>query len=161
MNMNRKAFPPQPLHTSGSIAVFAAVLLALSSAAVLTASAAGPDPAAHPAERVFELMIYHTLPGKAPALEAVFRRCAPLQAQHHLDVIGYWAPDDDPAWTNTFVYLIAHPDRASADAHWHALHSDPAFQSCRNAAAPLIEKLNDDYRVDEIYMRPADFSAMR
>jgi hypothetical protein len=154
MNMNRKWI-------SGPMTVFTVVLLALSTGTILTASAARPDPAAHAAQRVFELMIYHTLPGKAPELEAVFRRCAPLQAQHHLNVIGYWAPDEDPAWTNTFVYLIAHPDRASADAHWHALHSDPAFLPCRKDAEPLIEKLNDEYRVDEIYMRATDFSAMK
>ena len=76
-------------------------------------------------------------------------------------MIGYWVPNEDPAWNNTFIYLIAHPSRAQADANWHALHTDPEFLQYRNRALPLIEHVNDGYKVDEIYMRPSDFSAMK
>jgi hypothetical protein len=89
--------------------------------------------------RVFELMIYHTVPGKVPALESLFRDSYKLQAKHGLNVIGYWVPNEDPTWKNTFVYLIAHPSRPEADENWHALHSDPAFLPYRHAAEPLIE----------------------
>ena len=111
--------------------------------------------------RVFELMIYHTVPGKVPALESVFRDVSKLQAKHDLNVVGYWVPNEDPAWKNTLIYLVVHPSRKEADANWHALHSDPEFLSYRKAAEPLIEKENDDYKVDEVYMRPTDFSAMK
>jgi hypothetical protein len=70
-------------------------------------------------------------------------------------------PNEDPAWKDTFVYIVAHPTREAADANWHALHADPAFLPYRKAAEPLIEKVNGDFRVDEVYMRPADFSAMK
>jgi hypothetical protein len=112
-------------------------------------------------DRLFELMIYHTLPGKASSLESVFREGSKLQAKHNLDVVGYWVPNDDPAWSDTFIYLIAHPSRAEADAHWNELHADPAFPPYRNAAAPLIQQVNGDYKVDEIFMRPSDFSRMK
>jgi len=112
--------------------------------------------------RVFELRVYHTLPGKVPALESIFRDVAKLQAKHGLDVVGYWVPDDkDPAWTNTFIYLVAHPSQQEAKKKRHALHADPAFPEYRNQAAPIIEKVGDDYRVDEVYMRPTDYSAMK
>ena len=111
--------------------------------------------------RVFELMIYHTVPGKVPALESIFRDASKLQAKHNLNVLGYWVPNDDPAWKNTFVYLIAHPSREQAEANWHAFHSDPAFPPSRKLAEPLIEKVNGEFNVDEIYMRPTDFSAMK
>lgn len=111
--------------------------------------------------RVFELMIYHTLPGKAADLESVFRESYKLQAEHGLDVIGYWVPNGDPTWNDTFIYLIAHPSRAEADAHWKAFHADPAFPPLRAAAAPLIQQVNGVYKVDEIYMRPSDFSRMK
>lgn len=120
-----------------------------------------PKPVEASSNRVFELMIYHTLPGKASSLESVFRDSAKLQAKHGLDVIGYWVPNDDPAWNDTFIYLIAHPSRAEADAHWKEFHADPAFPPYRNAAAPLIQQVNGDYKVDEIFMRPSDFSAMK
>jgi len=122
---------------------------------------------AHPREvkaasdRVFELMIYHTMPGKVPALESIFRDVAKLQSKYNLNVIGYWVPDQDPAWKDTFVYLVVHPSREAAKANWHALHEDPEFLPYRKSAELLIEKVNGDYNVDEVYMRPTDFSAMR
>jgi NIPSNAP protein len=111
--------------------------------------------------RVFELMVYHTVPGKVPALESIFRDVSKLQAKHDLNVVGYWVPNDDPAWANTFIYLVAHPSQEEAKKNWDALHADPAFPEYRNQAAPLIEKLDEGYRVDEVYMRPTDFSAMK
>jgi hypothetical protein len=111
--------------------------------------------------RVFELMIYHTVPGKAPALESIFRDVAKLQAKYNLNVVGYWVPNEEPAWNDTFVYLVAHPSRKEAEANWHALHADPEFLPYRKSAEPLIEKVNGDYKVDEVYMRPTDFSAMK
>jgi len=112
-------------------------------------------------DRVFELMIYHTVPGKEPALESIFRDVAKQQAKHNLNAVGYWVPNDDPAWKDTFVYLVIHPSRKAAEANWQALHVDPEFLPYRKAAEPLIRKVNGDYDVDEVYMRPTDFSAMK
>ena len=110
----------------------------------------------------FELMIYHTLPGKVPALESAFRDVSTLQAKHGLNVIGYWVPKGDgPEWDNTFVYLVEHSSREAGEANWSALHEDPAFQPYFKAAAPLIERAEGNYKVDEVYMRPTDYSAMK
>jgi hypothetical protein len=112
--------------------------------------------------RVFELMVYHTVPGKVPALESIFREVSKLQAKHDLNVVGYWVPDDeDPAWANTFIYLVAHPSRDEAKKNWDALHADPAFPEYRKQAVPLIEKADQAFKVDEVYMHPSDFSAMK
>jgi len=111
--------------------------------------------------RVFELMVYHTVPGKVPALESIFRDVSKLQAKHDLNVVGYWIPNDDPAWANTFIYLVAHPSQEEAKKNWDALHSDPAFPEYRKQATPLIEKVDEGYKVDEVYMRPTDYSAMK
>jgi hypothetical protein len=111
--------------------------------------------------RVFELMVYHAVPGKVPALESIFRDVSKLQAKHDLNVVGYWVPNDDPAWANTFIYLVAHPSQEEGKKNWDALHADPAFPEYRKQAAPLIEKVNEGYKVDEVYMRPTDYSAMK
>ncbi len=104
-------------------------------------------------------MVYHALPGKAPALKSIFADASKLQAKHGLTSVGYWVPEDDsPAWKDTFVYLVVHSDRQSAEAHWNALHADPAFRPYREAAAPLIQQDNGEYQVDEVYMRPTDYS---
>jgi len=112
--------------------------------------------------RVFELMVYHTEPGKVPALESIFTDVSKLQAKHGLSVLGYWVPNDEsPAWKDTFVYLIAHPSQDDAKRNWDALHADPAFLPYRKAAVPLIEKVNGAFHVDEVFMHPTDFSPLK
>jgi NIPSNAP len=131
--------------------------------ALFHARFAGPRVVEASSDRVFQLMIYHALPGKVPDLESVFRDGSKLQFKHGLNVVGFWVPsdNDDPAWQNTFVYLVAHPTREAAEANWNALHADPAFPPYRNAAAPLIQQVNGDYKVEEVYMRPTSYSAMK
>jgi hypothetical protein len=111
--------------------------------------------------RVFELMVYHTAPGKAPELESIFRDVSKMQEQYGLHVVGYWVPNEDPAWADTFIYLVAHPSREAADKNWKALHADPSFPKYRDLAIPIIEKVDKKYHVDEVYMRPTDYSAMK
>jgi NIPSNAP len=110
----------------------------------------------------YQLMIYHTLPGKAPALESIFRDVSKLQAKHGLSAVGYWVPEgNDPVWDNTFVYVLDHPSREAAEANWNALHADPEFEPYFKAAAPLIRQANGSYQVDLVYMRPTDYSALK
>lgn len=111
--------------------------------------------------RVFELMVYHAEPGKVPSLESVFKDVSRLQAQHGPNTVGYWVPNDDSSpWKDTFVYLVAHASEDDARKNWDALHADPEFLPYRNAAVPLIKKVNGVFAVDEVFMRPTDFSAM-
>ena len=120
------------------------------------------EPVEAASDHLYELMIYHALPGEGPALESIFRDVSELQAKHSLNAVGYWVPKgDDPAWKDTFVYLVVHSDRQSADANWNALHADPAFQPYFKAAAPLIQQPNGNYRVDQVYMHPTDYSASK
>ena len=79
--------------------------------------------------RVFELRIYHAVPGKLPALESRFRdTTSKLLAKHDLKVVGYWIPEGVPAWDNTFVDLLAYPSREEATKSWTAFVADPEFQ---------------------------------
>jgi hypothetical protein len=110
--------------------------------------------------RVFELRIYHTVPGKTSALQSEFReKVTKLFAKHDLKAVGYWAPVDAPASDNTFIYILAHPSRDEAKAHWAAFQADPAFkemiQSQQTPDTKLVEK------VDSTYMDPTDFSPMK
>jgi len=107
---------------------------------------------------VFELRVYHTVPGKVPALESRFRdTTSKLLAKHDLKVVGYWVPEDAAAWDNTFIFMVAHSSREEAKKNWDALFADQAFQEVIKAeqANKLAEK------VDVTYMRPTDFSPMK
>ena len=149
-----------PLQFKGWV-VLVTALLSFAVGSLLTARLTRLHQVSADSERVFELMVYHTVPGKVPALESIFRDVSKLQAKHGMNVVGYWVPNDDPAWANTFIYMVAHPSREEAKKNWAALHADPAFPEYRTQAVPLIEKADDKFRVDEIYMRPSDFSAMK
>jgi hypothetical protein len=80
--------------------------------------------------RVFELRIYHALPGKLPAMESRFRdTTSKLLVKHDLNVIGYWIPDSkSPAWDNTFVFLLAHSGREEAEKNWREMAAAPFFK---------------------------------
>ena len=137
-------------------------LVSFAAGSLVTLRLAHPRQVKADSNRVFELRIYHTIPGKVPALESIFRDVSKLISKHDLQVIGYWVPNDDPAWANTFVYLVAHPSQEGAKKDWQAVYADPAFPEYRRRAAQFIEKVGeDDYKVDEVYMRPTDYSAMK
>jgi hypothetical protein len=108
--------------------------------------------------RVFELRVYHAVPGKIPALVSRFRDTASkLLAKHDLKAVGYWVPEDAPASDNTFIYILAHPSREEAKKNWDALRADPAFLEM--AKSEQTEKLLE--KVDSTYMQPTDFSPMK
>jgi hypothetical protein len=138
-----------------------AVLLSFAAGSLLTGCLMRLRQVSAAGDRVFELRVYHTLPGKVPALESIFRDLSPLIVKHGINVVGYWVPRDDPAWANTFVYLVVHPSQEEATRNWEALHADPDFPQYRTQAAPLIEKGDDGYKVDEVFMHPTDYSAMK
>jgi len=106
-------------------------------------------------DRVFELRVYHTVPGKVSKLEARFRdEITPLFAKHNLTPIGFWVPVDAPARDNTFIYILAHPSREEAKKNWDAMFADPGFAEVVNSEKS--EKVVES--VDSTYMRPTDFS---
>jgi hypothetical protein len=138
-----------------------AALLSFAAGSLLTARLMHPNQVRADSNHVFELNIYHTLPGKATELEDLFRGDSKLMAQHGLNVIGFWVPNEDPAWKDTFIYVVDFPSREEAKKRWAELHADPATRQYVEPAKLIIEKVNGEFHVDEIYMRPSDFSPMK
>lgn len=109
--------------------------------------------------RIFELRIYHALPGKLPGLESRFRdTTSKLLAKHNLNVIGYWTSENtSPALENTFIWVVAHASAEDAKKNWDAFRADPDFQQV--IKAEQAEKLVD--KVESTLMRPTDFSDLK
>ena len=109
--------------------------------------------------RVFELRVYHAVPGKLPVMESRFRdTTSKLLAKHDLNVVGYWEADSKaPAWDNTFIFMFAHPSQEEAKKNWAAFGADPAFQEVIKAeqAEKTLEK------ADITFMHPTDFSPLK
>jgi len=107
-------------------------------------------------EGVFELRVYHALPGKLPDLLARFRdHTTKLFERHGLHNVAYWTPVDEPDKSKTLIYILRHPSREAAAANWKAFQDDPEWKSVKEkseANGPLVEK------IDSTYMAYTDFS---
>jgi hypothetical protein len=143
---------------SKGCSVCAIALLSFTVGSLITARLAHIDHVRADSNRVFELRIYHTAPGKLPAVESGFRDTySKLFAKHDLQVVGYWVPEGKAPWDNTFVYLVAHSSREEAKRNWDAMLADPEVEEAIKAeeANKLVEK------IDRTYMRSTDFSPMK
>jgi hypothetical protein len=135
-------------------------MLSFAAGSLITARLAHIDQVRADSNRVFEMHVYHAVPGKLPALESKFRdTTSKLLAKHDLKIVGYWVPEGTPAWDNTFIFIVAHSSREEAKKNWDAIRADPDFQELirenSDPATKFVEK------IDVIYMRPTDFSPMR
>jgi hypothetical protein len=110
-------------------------------------------------DRVFELRIYHTLPGRLPALQSNFRdHNVELLKKHGIASVGYWTPQDSPASENTLIYILAHDSREAANKHWTEFRQDPEFAAvakASEASGKIVEK------IESTYMTPADYSPLK
>jgi hypothetical protein len=109
--------------------------------------------------RVFELRVYHTLPGRLPALQARFRdHTITIFNRHHMTSVGYWTPEDAPQKDNTLIYILAHESRESAKKNWADFGADPEWQKVSKASeadGKIVEK------VDSTFMDPSSYSPMK
>jgi hypothetical protein len=108
------------------------------------------------AEAVYELRIYHVMPGKLDALLARFRdHTMKIFERHGMKSVAYWTPVDEPQKSNTLIYILQHPSRAEAEANWKSFQDDPEWKSVKAKSeenGKLVEK------VDSTYMSLTDFS---
>ncbi len=123
-----------------------------------TAAWAALQPKAHPASTtVYELRVYHTYEGKLNDLLKRFREhTTKLFEKHGIKNVAYWTPLDEPAKSNTLIYILAHPSREAAAANWKAFQDDPEWKRVRDKSeenGKIVEK------VDSTFMVLTDFSA--
>jgi NIPSNAP protein len=131
-------------------------LLSFAAGSLVTARVTHMRQAKADSDHVFELRIYHAVPGKLQTMESRFRdKTSKILARHNLNVVGYWTADE--ASNNSFIFLLAHESREAAKNNWDAMRSDPEFQEIVKSeqADNTLEK------ADILYMRPTDFSAMK
>ena len=102
---------------------------------------------------LYELRTYYTPEGKLKDLNARFRNhTMALFEKHGMKNIIYWTPVDKP---NTLIYVIAHKDKAAADASWDAFSNDPEWKKVAEETqrnGKLVDK------VESVYLTPTDYS---
>ena len=133
-------------------------LLSLAAGSLVASRLSHIQQASADSDRVFELRVYHALPGKLPALESRFRdTTSKILARHNLNVVGYWVTDGASASDNAFIWVVAYSSPEEGKKNWDAMRADPEFQKVISAeqAEKTVEK------VDVTYMRPTDFSPLK
>jgi NIPSNAP len=96
--------------------------------------------------KVYELRIYHVLPGKLDSLVARFRdHTDKLFAKHGMKSVAYWTALDEPVKSSTFFYILEHPSRDAAAANWKAFQDDQEWKTVKAKSeenGKLVEKID-------------------
>ncbi|HVU16735.1 MAG TPA: NIPSNAP family protein [Candidatus Didemnitutus sp.] len=110
----------------------------------------------------FELRIYTTNEGKLPALDARFRdHTIGLFRRHGIESVFYSHPLDVAQGAgNTLIYLLVHPDRATAAKNWAAFQADPEWITVRTESEKA-GKLLVPPGPKSTFLTPTDFSPMK
>jgi hypothetical protein len=105
---------------------------------------------------VYELRIYHAVPGKLENLIARFRdHTMKLFADHGMKSVAYWTALDEPAKSSMFFYILEHPSREAAAANWKAFQDDPEW---KNVKAKSEENGKLVENVDSTFLTLTNFS---
>src|SRR6185503_16435696 len=119
---------------SGRCAAFAIAVISFATGSLVTYRLNHAEHVKADGDRLFELRIYHDVPGKLPVMEARFRETtSKILAGHGLNVLGYWETTDRSASDNLFVFLLAHQSRDEAKKNWQAVIADPKFREVEKA----------------------------
>jgi hypothetical protein len=106
--------------------------------------------------KVYELRIYHVVPGKLESLVARFRdHTDKLFAKHGMKSVAYWTALDEPVKSSTFFYILEHPSREAAAANWKAFQDDEEWKAVKAKSeenGKLVEK------IDSTFLTLTDFS---
>lgn len=107
--------------------------------------------------QLFELRTYTTNDDKLDDLNARFRdHTVKLFEKHGMQSLGYWVPTDEPAASNTLIYVIEHKDADAAKASWKAFSSDPDWQAAHKTSeedGKILAKAPE-----AVYMSLTDYS---
>lgn len=120
-----------------------------------------PDAATASGPSLYELRTYTASPGRLGKLNDRFREhTLELFAKHGMRNVVYTVPaDDDQGSAKMLVYLVAHKDRAAADASWKAFGADPEWQKVYAESQADGVKLAE--KVERVYLTPTAFSPLK
>ncbi|HEX2861790.1 MAG TPA: NIPSNAP family protein [Lacunisphaera sp.] len=107
-----------------------------------------------PPKPVYELRIYHVLPGRMPNMLTRFRdHTCRLFEKHDMVNVGYWLPVEAKDQDKLY-YVLRHASREAAKASWKAFVDDPAWHAVRDASeadGKIVSKVESTYLAQTDY----------
>ena len=83
---------------------------------------------------LYELRIYHVVPGKMRQLNDRFQNLTlALFKKHRIDAVGFWTQSVGPN-SNALTYMVRWENDADRVAAWQALANDPEWIAGRDAS---------------------------
>jgi hypothetical protein len=133
------------------------IRLAFLAAVLACASSAAADKETPKVEnKVYELRVYHVLPGRMKAMNARFRdHTNRLFEKHGMGIVGFWQPADPKETEVKLIYILAHKSREAADKSWAAFRNDPEWKKVREESekdGKIVEK------AESVFLNPTDYS---
>jgi hypothetical protein len=114
-------------------------------------------------DRLFELRTYTASANNLQNLHDRFRgNTMKLFEKHGITNVAYWQPmaKADGTKSDLLVYIIAHKDRATADASWAAFRADADWVKVK-AASEVRGGGSLTTKVENVFMMPTDYSLFK
>ena len=109
---------------------------------------------------VYELRTYRTNEGKLPNLDARFRdHTIRIFERHGIDSIAYWHATDEPASSDTLIYLLRHDSPEAAKKSWAAFGADEEWKKVAAESQKDGRFLRE--RPEAVYLKATDYSALK
>jgi hypothetical protein len=107
---------------------------------------------------IYEMRIYHCLPGRLPALLRRFERdTLRLWKKHGIVQAGFWTTLVGES-NHDLTYLVAFESMGDRETKWNAFQSDPEWIAARSESerdGPIIAT------VSNAFLQPTAFSSVK
>ena len=107
---------------------------------------------------IYELRVYHCLPGRLPALLKRFEGTTlGIWERHGIKQAGFWTTLIGPS-NQTLTYLLAWESLAQRETVWNAFQSDPEWIQKRAASEADGQIVAN---IESSFLTPTAFSAVK
>jgi hypothetical protein len=108
---------------------------------------------------IYELRIYHTMPGQLPALLSRFQNhTLRIWEKHGIRQAGFWTTLIGKSESNQLTYLLAWDSLAEREERWSAFLSDPEWIAIKTETEkdhPLVQNISNEL------WKPTTFSSVK
>jgi hypothetical protein len=107
---------------------------------------------------IYELRVYHCMPGRLPDLNQRFVSSAlKLWEKHGIKQLGFWTTYVGPS-NQTLTYMLVWDSLAERETRWGAFSNDPEWIEKRaqsEANGQIVE------RIENSFLTPTAYSSLR